>query len=321
MTKSHFVPATYFALVVMSVVLFGGPTFASAQTATSTAATTTRIQELLARITELTKQLQTLRGEVQQLLMTDAGEGSQSDDVRKVQELLATDPEIYPEGRVTGYFGPLTRQAIERFQIRNGLPVTGVLDEKTRDVLKEFLKERQQGQVPPGLLRSQEVRERVRLRLEEKWDMRCDLSLQNPGARCKLHDNDTDEEDDETVGDVSRTKVQKEIVAAQREINRSRLKITDRTDKGDYSADDAAMATRRVDEAATLLSTARQALVAGELVTAYKTAKEARKIAGDFGKEIQTDEGEDDDNGDDGEEDEDEDEDDEGGDDDDEDDD
>src|SRR3989344_2749227 len=51
--------------------------------------------------------------------------GMENDEVTKLQELLASEPEIYPEGRVTGYFGELTRAAIRRFQERHGLPPVG----------------------------------------------------------------------------------------------------------------------------------------------------------------------------------------------------
>lgn len=42
-----------------------------------------------------------------------------------MQKLLASDPAIYPEGKVTGYFGPLTRRAVERFQTKYGLVSSG----------------------------------------------------------------------------------------------------------------------------------------------------------------------------------------------------
>ena len=62
-----------------------------------------------------------------------------------MQELLASDPAIYPEGKVTGYFGPLTRRAVERFQMKYGLvssgsPTTtgyGLVGPKTRTKLAE----------------------------------------------------------------------------------------------------------------------------------------------------------------------------------------
>ncbi|HEX8994299.1 MAG TPA: peptidoglycan-binding domain-containing protein, partial [Candidatus Paceibacterota bacterium] len=51
--------------------------------------------------------------------------GSSGPDVAKLQALLATNSSIYPEGLVTGYYGALTQQAVERFQTAFGLPAVG----------------------------------------------------------------------------------------------------------------------------------------------------------------------------------------------------
>ena len=47
------------------------------------------------------------------------------DDVSLVQRLLAQDTSLYPEGLVTGYYGKLTRAAVERFQVKHGIAVEG----------------------------------------------------------------------------------------------------------------------------------------------------------------------------------------------------
>jgi len=57
--------------------------------------------------------------------------GSRSEEVKAIQEILKSDPEIYPEGYVTGYFGTLTEKAIKKIQKKCGLPETGVMDEAT----------------------------------------------------------------------------------------------------------------------------------------------------------------------------------------------
>ena len=44
-----------------------------------------------------------------------------SSDVRRLQDLLASDKEVYPEGLITGYYGPLTKKAIGKFQIKHGV--------------------------------------------------------------------------------------------------------------------------------------------------------------------------------------------------------
>lgn len=55
--------------------------------------------------------------------------GNRGPEVTELQTYLATNASIYPEGLVTGYFGPLTKAAVERFQtaqgiISQGTPVT-----------------------------------------------------------------------------------------------------------------------------------------------------------------------------------------------------
>lgn len=54
--------------------------------------------------------------------------GTRGDDVRAVQEYLAQDPAIYPDGLITGYFGPLTQKAIQRFQTKHGIVNLGALE-------------------------------------------------------------------------------------------------------------------------------------------------------------------------------------------------
>jgi len=61
--------------------------------------------------------------------------GSRSEEVKIIQEILKSDPEIYPEGYVTGYYGSLTEKAIKKFQKKCGLPETGILDENTEKCL------------------------------------------------------------------------------------------------------------------------------------------------------------------------------------------
>lgn len=57
--------------------------------------------------------------------------GSRSEEVKIIQETLKTDPNIYPQGLVTGYYGSLTQDAVKRLQKRCGLPETGVIDSAT----------------------------------------------------------------------------------------------------------------------------------------------------------------------------------------------
>src|SRR3989344_3410411 len=51
--------------------------------------------------------------------------GSENSEVRQLQELLAKDPGIYPEGKVTGYFGALTKKAVQNFQKKYAIASSG----------------------------------------------------------------------------------------------------------------------------------------------------------------------------------------------------
>lgn len=51
--------------------------------------------------------------------------GDRGSNVTELQQYLATDNTLYPEGLVTGYFGPLTQAAVERFQCRADIVCSG----------------------------------------------------------------------------------------------------------------------------------------------------------------------------------------------------
>ncbi len=55
--------------------------------------------------------------------------GITSDEVKRLQELFAADPEIYPEGIISGWFGQLTRKAVQKFQCKYDIVCSG--DEAT----------------------------------------------------------------------------------------------------------------------------------------------------------------------------------------------
>lgn len=51
--------------------------------------------------------------------------GATGSQVSSLQQFLAEDPTIYPQGLVTGYFGSLTREAVRQFQLRYGIDAVG----------------------------------------------------------------------------------------------------------------------------------------------------------------------------------------------------
>lgn len=54
-------------------------------------------------------------------LLRDLKQGSQGDDVKKLQDLLAQDPQAGFNASSTGFFGSLTAKALIRFQMAHGI--------------------------------------------------------------------------------------------------------------------------------------------------------------------------------------------------------
>lgn len=57
---------------------------------------------------------------------------SRGNDVKLLQKFLKVYG-VYPEGLITGYFGPLTEAAVKRFQKKEGIDIVGVAGPKTRN--------------------------------------------------------------------------------------------------------------------------------------------------------------------------------------------
>ena len=64
--------------------------------------------------------------------------GDRGDEISKLQEFLAKDPEVYPQGQISGYFGALTKQAVIRFQKKYGIAQVGRVGPQTRAKLNEL---------------------------------------------------------------------------------------------------------------------------------------------------------------------------------------
>jgi peptidoglycan hydrolase-like protein with peptidoglycan-binding domain len=61
--------------------------------------------------------------------------GARGADVTAMQTFLASDPTLYPQGLITGYFGSLTKSAVSNFQARNALTTDGIVGPITRSFL------------------------------------------------------------------------------------------------------------------------------------------------------------------------------------------
>lgn len=58
--------------------------------------------------------------------------GTRGTEVSALQQFLRSDPTVYPQGLVTGYFGALTKAAVQRFQATHGLSADGIVGPMTR---------------------------------------------------------------------------------------------------------------------------------------------------------------------------------------------
>ncbi len=65
--------------------------------------------------------------------------GAKSVEVTRLQEFLAANPAVYPEGLVTGYFGALTRAAVLRFQAQNGIAQVGRVGPQTKNKINSLI--------------------------------------------------------------------------------------------------------------------------------------------------------------------------------------
>jgi len=149
--------------MVSPLVFFGFVSLVHAQTASELQA---QLNILLQQLAALQAQLQTQSGAPSAIptatgsaygpcptLTRTLQRGTSGSDVTSLQAFLAGDSRIYPEGTISGYFGPLTEAAVQRFQVRHaivtsGSPATtgyGVVGPATRAAIASLCR----GSVPP----------------------------------------------------------------------------------------------------------------------------------------------------------------------------
>ncbi len=79
--------------------------------------------------------------------------GATNDSVKKMQELLKQDSEIYPEGITSGFFGPATTAAVRQLQTRFGLDPVGVVGPATTALLQRLIaQQNSDGSYPADIL-------------------------------------------------------------------------------------------------------------------------------------------------------------------------
>lgn len=119
-----------FSILGLAAVVGGAMLFSSQSSPSQIAAVTaiggsnttaTTVAATIARCTALTRALS--------IGSTDAATGG---EVTKLQTFLAADKELYPEGKVTGYFGPATARAVKRWQAAHNITQTGGVGPLTR---------------------------------------------------------------------------------------------------------------------------------------------------------------------------------------------
>ncbi|MGB2580120.1 MAG: peptidoglycan-binding domain-containing protein, partial [Minisyncoccia bacterium] len=109
------------------------PFLVSAETTSSTVDLQTVIEKLQTQVADLQTEVQSLKIELK--LSRALTQGAKGDDVKQLQEFLRTFTGAYPEGLVTGYYGPNTKAAVKKFQEQNGIEPLGIVGPKTREKL------------------------------------------------------------------------------------------------------------------------------------------------------------------------------------------
>ena len=142
--------------VSLSIAMFAGNAgIALAQTSGTTQALLNQIQLLLQQVKTLQDQMTALNAQMKQTLQLtrSLSFGMTSDEVKLLQEILAADRDIYPEGLITGYYGHLTERAVKKFQKKHGFEQLGIVGPKTRKALQAFWSSLSTSTVslPPGL--------------------------------------------------------------------------------------------------------------------------------------------------------------------------
>jgi len=79
-------------------------------------------------------------GAVAGKINTELEFGMRSEQVRLLQEFLSKDKSVYPESKITGYFGPATKAAVKRLQAKYGIKQVGRVGPVTMVKLSELMK-------------------------------------------------------------------------------------------------------------------------------------------------------------------------------------
>ncbi|MEK7078213.1 MAG: peptidoglycan-binding domain-containing protein [Patescibacteria group bacterium] len=126
--------------------VLGAQVSAVAPTTPSVAATAA--DQIQAQIQAIQSQIQALTSGVSVqtplaigavMIDTELNPGTRSDEVIDLQKLLAKDPEVYPEGTVSGFYGSKTTAAVKKFQAKYGISTVGRVGPATMAKINEVL--------------------------------------------------------------------------------------------------------------------------------------------------------------------------------------
>src|SRR3989338_4787062 len=138
---------------ILAIVFITGAAYAAPASALTVDELQTQIKELLAKIADLRLQLNTAvkveappidqtvmstpnKHRICSILKRNLSQGTQGDDVRGLQEFLSA--EGYLSANATGYFGPMTAQAVAKWQASQGVSAVGSFGPMSRERIKAW---------------------------------------------------------------------------------------------------------------------------------------------------------------------------------------
>ncbi|MFA6430189.1 MAG: peptidoglycan-binding protein [Candidatus Paceibacterota bacterium] len=72
-------------------------------------------------------------------ITSQLGLGSKGSQVTELQQFLATNNSIYPQGIVSGYYGALTKDAVTQFQVNYGISQVGTVGPITASKINDIM--------------------------------------------------------------------------------------------------------------------------------------------------------------------------------------
>lgn len=99
----------------------GGPAYEAAPSTQTVDKVALLKQQIAATQVAIAQKIAEKRVSVSAVFTRDLQLGGRGDEIKRLQELLASNAEIYPEGLTTGFYGQLTSSAVRRFQLKYGV--------------------------------------------------------------------------------------------------------------------------------------------------------------------------------------------------------